>query len=66
MRERMRDNEALLHLYLTHQEESTAILPGGFLIAARAPYAGDVAVEKLPVNSPYEQLVLPGGDRKIA
>ncbi len=58
MRDRMRDNEALLLLYLTHLNVGGAVLPGGYRVQERASSARDVAVEKLIPKSPYEQLVL--------
>ncbi len=66
MRDRMRDNEALLLLYLAHVGANTVVLPGGYHVQGYASSARDVAVEKLIPKSPYEQLVLRVAERRIA
>ncbi len=66
MRDRVRDNEALLLLYLAHLGADTAVLPGGYRVQEHASYARDVAVEKRITKSPYEQLVLHVEERRPA
>ncbi len=66
MRDRMRDNEALLLLYLAHLNVGRVVLPGGYHVQERASSARDVVIEKLIPRSPYEQLVLQVGERRIA
>ena len=64
---RIRDNEALLLLYLSRLEAAAAVLPGGYRVTgvpASLPEA--VAIEKLIPQSPYEQLPLRIGAREIA
>lgn len=58
MQTRLRYNEALLLLYLTHQDAPTAILPGGYRITDRTPAFGGLDVEKLAPRNPFEQLIL--------
>jgi len=66
IRNRMRDNEALLSLYLMRLEARAAILPGGYRISDQHALPDrDLAVEKLPPANPYEQLVLRVGEREI-
>lgn len=66
IRDRMRDNEALLLSYLTRLDAEAAVLPGGYEIAGeRASPPEDVAVRKLTPESPYEQLALRIGERGI-
>lgn len=63
IRSRMRDNEALLLLYLTRLGADATVLPGGYRACGHASTGramdGEVTVEKLVSESPYEQLVLP-------
>ena len=63
IRERMRANEALLLLYLTCLGADANVLPGGYRVEDHASSGramdGEVTVEKLASESPYEQLVLP-------
>lgn len=67
LRDRMHDNEALLLSYLTLLEAGAAFLPGGYRISGGCVSpAGGVLVEKLTPKSPYEQLVLGVGERRIA
>ncbi len=66
IRGRMRDNEALLLLYLAHLGADTTVLQGGYHVQEHASSAREVAVEKLIPKSPYEQLVLRVGERRIA
>ncbi|QIN84601.1 hypothetical protein GBA63_19575 [Rubrobacter tropicus] len=67
IRDRMRDNEALLLRYLTGLEKRATVLPGGYRISGeRAAPDRNVAVEKLALANPYEQLVLRMGEREIA
>jgi hypothetical protein len=67
LRDRMRENEATLSLYLTGLEARAAVLPGGYRISGEhASPDRDVAVEKLAPAAPYEQLSLRVGDRKTA
>ena len=67
IRDRMRDNEALLVSYLTRLEAPATVLPGGYRISdGRALANQNVAVEKLAPASPYEQLALRMGEREIA
>ena len=64
IRDKMRDNEALLLSYLTRLDADAAVLPSGYEIAGEraSPYV-DVAVRKLTPESPYEQLSLRIGRR---
>ena len=63
----MRDNEALLSLYLMGLEDPATVLPGGYRISGEHASPGrDVAVEKLSPANPYEQLALRIGEREIA
>lgn len=67
IRDRMRDNEALLSLYLMRLEARATVLPGGYKISGQhASPDRDVAVEKLTPANPYEQLALRVGEREIA
>lgn len=67
MERRMRDNEALLLSYLTRAGTGAAVLPGGYRVAdASASPDGDVAVERLAPESPYEHLVLRVEERRSA
>ena len=66
MRDRVRDNEALLLTYLGRLDAGTAVLPGGYRIVGKASPAQDVTVEKLMPKSPYEQLALRLGESRIA
>lgn len=66
IQQKMRDNEALLLLYLADMDADTAVLSGGYRIGKRASSAHDVAVEKLVSKNPYEQLVLRVGEREVA
>lgn len=66
MRDRVRDNEDLLLLYLSHLDTDGAVLLGGYRIAGTTSPTRDVAVEKLIPKSPYEQLALRIGERSIA
>jgi hypothetical protein len=63
---RIRDNEDLLLLYLTHLDADAAVLPGGFHIGGGASTAGEIAVERLAPKNLHEQLALPVGERKTA
>ncbi|CAN5289401.1 hypothetical protein BH24ACT19_BH24ACT19_08090 [soil metagenome] len=59
IRDRMRDNEALLLLYLMHLDADVAVLPGGYRISGgHASPDRDVSVEKLAPENPYQQLML--------
>ena len=62
IRDRMRDNEALLLLYLTCLGADATVLPGGYRVEDYASTGqamdGEMTVEKLAPESPYEQLVL--------
>jgi hypothetical protein len=62
----MRDNEALLLLYLMRLDADAAVLPGGYCIDSRATPTQDVAVEKLVPKSFYQQLTLHLGEHEIA
>ena len=64
--DRMRQNEDLLRLYLTHLDTNAAILPGGFRVGVNPATSHELAVEKLAPKNLYEQLVLPVEQRKIA
>lgn len=66
IRDRMRNNEALLLLYLTHLDADATILPGGYRVAGYASSAADVTVEKLTIENRYEQLALRLGNCGIA
>ena len=67
IRDRIRDNEALLSLYLTALDARATLLPGGYRISEQhAPPDRDVAVEKFSPANPYEQLALRVGEREIA
>jgi hypothetical protein len=67
LRDRMRENENTLSLYLTGLEARAAVLPGGYRISGEhASPDRDVAVEKLAPASPYEQLSLREEDRGTA
>lgn len=63
IRDRMRDNEVLILLYLTRLGADATVLPGGYKVEDHASIGramdGEVTVEKLASKSPYEQLVLP-------
>jgi hypothetical protein len=65
---RLRDNEALLLLYLTRLGAEAAVLPGGYRVTTGGPAStpGGVAVEKLAPRGLHEQLSLPIGGREIA
>lgn len=64
---RTRDNEALLLSYLTRAGTGAAVLPCGYRVSgAGASPDGDVAVERLAPESPYEQLVLRTNERRSA
>jgi hypothetical protein len=63
----MRDNEALLLLYLARVEAGATVLPGGYRIASGStPSSHSVAVERLAPECPYEQLELRVGGGEIA
>jgi hypothetical protein len=62
----MRDNEALLLLYLARLGADAAVLPGGYRVEVYASNDGGVGVEKPAPESPYEQLVLPVDGREVA
>ena len=66
IQERMRDNEDLLRLYLTHLDTNIVVLPGGFRISGHPTTAQELAVEKLAPKNLYEQLALPVEQREIA
>lgn len=66
MRDRMRDNEALLLTYLRRLDAGTAVLPGGYRIVGEASPAQEVEVEKLMPKSLYEQLELRVKGTRIA
>ncbi len=69
IQQKMRDNEALLLLFLTGLDTDAAVLPsmsGGYRIQVCASSAHDVAVEKLVSKNPYEQLALRVGEREVA
>jgi hypothetical protein len=67
IRDRMRDNETLLSLYLAGLENHAMVLPGGYrILNERALPDRKVAVQKLSPASPYEQLALRIGEREIA
>jgi hypothetical protein len=67
IRDRMRDNESLLLLYLTGLEDRAAVLPGGYRISGEnASASQSVEIEKLAPESPYEQLELLAGGRETA
>jgi hypothetical protein len=63
IRDRMRDNEALLLIYLTRLGADATVLPGGYRVEDHAStgrgVGREVGVEKLVPESLYEQLVLP-------
>ena len=66
LRDKMRDNEALLLSYLTRLGANAAILPGGYEVKGGLPSPSeDLAVRKLAPESPYEQLALRVGEREI-
>ncbi len=67
IRDRTRDNEALLLSYLTRLDADAAVLPGGYeIVGERTSHPEDVAVRKLTPESPYEQLALRVGKLEIA
>lgn len=66
MQERMRDNEALLLLYLTRLDAEATTLSGGYRVAGRASSVHDVTVERLAPENRYEQLALRMGERGTA
>ncbi len=63
IQDRMRDNEALLLIYLTRLGADATVLPGGYSVEDHASTGraidGEVTIKKLVSESPYEQLVLP-------
>ena len=61
IRDRMRENEALLLHYLTHLDAVGTTLPGGYRIVRETSPARDVAVEKLVPKNLHEQLELREG-----
>jgi hypothetical protein len=63
---RMRENEALLRLYLTVLDAEEAVLPGGFRVGRGSSSDGGIGVKKLAPKNPYEQLVLPVEERRVA
>ncbi|QIN78353.1 hypothetical protein GBA65_07270 [Rubrobacter marinus] len=67
LKNRMRENEATLSLYLAGLETRAAILPGGYQISGEhaSPDHG-VAIEKLAPSASYEQLSFHVGDGETA
>lgn len=66
IRGRMRENEDLLHCYLTSLDTDTVVLPGGLRIRGDASSTREISVEKLTPKHLHEQLALPVGQREIA
>jgi hypothetical protein len=66
MREKIRQNEALLLLYLSDRDADTAILPGGYRIRGSVSLARCVEVEERVPRNPYEQLELHIEEHEVA
>lgn len=66
----MRENEALLLLYLMRLGAGATVLPGGYRVGRNASTSRtmdeEVTVEKQAPENPYEQLVLPVEEREVA
>ena len=67
IRDRMRDNEALLLLYVTRLGTGKTVLPGGYRVTVEpATHPKEVEVERLTTNGPHEQLELRLRGRALA